>query len=245
MPSRRAIAAGILLLFAVVLAHASPDRPFASLLVKAESDLVLIVDGETVGSFSAGEVRTVKVGRGQHLIQARRPEGDSPVWERVMATEQPKQYFLRIDLREPSPEPEPAPAPAEPEAPAEPLPRQPGEGMVYDEKTDLIWTAEDNGGMIDWNEATQYCEQLELGGWDDWRLPTFEELEALYSESVEGDWKIRLGIELTDCCVWTRQTPYSYSATMLNFMSGKAHVRDRDEQDFERALCVRGRPPGE
>jgi hypothetical protein len=238
MLHRCAAAAGIVLALGVLSAAAKSDRPFATLLVKAETELVLIVDGETVGSLSAGEIRTVEVGRGQHLIQAQRPGEEQPAWEKVLATEEPKQYFVRIALG--AAPGKPAPDRQEPSAP---LPEEPGEGMVYDEKTDLIWTAEDNGGMIDWNEAKKYCEQLDLGGWGDWRLPTYEELISLYSESEEGDWKIRLGIELTDCCVWTQQKPYSYSATMINFMSGEAHVRDRDEQEFERALCVRGRPP--
>jgi hypothetical protein len=117
--------------------------------------------------------------------------------------------------------------------------------MVYDRKTDLIWTASDNGGMIDWSEAERYCEDLSLGGWQDWRLPTFSELGAMYDESVEGDWKIRQGIELSECCIWSSQQPYSYSSTTFNFYSGRSHTRDRDEAELQRALCVRGRAPAQ
>jgi hypothetical protein len=233
-------------------AEADSRSPFATLLVKAETDLVLIVDGETVGELEGGEIRRVDVGRGQHLIQAKRPGTDRASWEKVLNTAEPQQYVLRIRLPDKAAEPpaaEPEPQQREArhrEAPsAEPLPEDPGEGMVYDRKTDLIWTASDNGGMIDWSEAERYCEDLSLGGWQDWRLPTFSELGAMYDESVEGDWKIRQGIELSECCIWSSQQPYSYSSTTFNFYSGRSHTRDRDEAELQRALCVRGGAPAQ
>jgi hypothetical protein len=249
---RRRVALVLVAVGLVTAATAEADSrsPFATLLVKAETDLVLIVDGETVGELEGGEIRRVDVGRGQHLIQAKRPGADRASWERVLNTAEPQQYVLRIRLPDKAAEPpaaEPEPQQREGrrrEAPlAEPLPEDPGEGMVHDEETDLIWTASDNGGMIDWNEAKAYCEELTLGGWDDWRLPAYSELEAMYDESVDGEWKIRKGIDLSECCIWSREKPFSYSSTTFNFYSGQSHTRDRDEAELQRALCVRGRPP--
>jgi len=36
-----------------------------------------------------------------------------------------------------------------------------------------------------WKEANSYCENLVLGGRDDWRLPTAEELKSLVDNSYE------------------------------------------------------------
>lgn len=251
----------LLVLTAFVIASgawpsAASDRPYARLLVKAESDLVLLVDGEPIGEFSKGDVWRLDVDRGEHLLQAAAVGSEGVTWERVFLTDEPKQYFVRIDLGDPhfrvgppaaaSAAPaKPAPAPRTPQAPAEPLPRDPGEGMVYDEVSDLIWTASDNGEMINWMEAREYCENLALGGYDDWRLPTYDELKALYDDDVDGKWRIRHGIELSECCIWSTQRPTSQSATTLNFMGGRAIAMDIDGSEFERVLCARGHAPRE
>lgn len=52
---------------------------------------------------------------------------------------------------------------------------------VTDQKTGLMW----QGTEIlprKWEHALAYCEELELGGFDDWRLPTLKELMSLVNE---------------------------------------------------------------
>lgn len=51
-------------------------------------------------------------------------------------------------------------------------------GVVTDTKTGLQWEAEHHG-MMTWDEALEYAKSLRLGGYDDWRLPTIEELLTL------------------------------------------------------------------
>ena len=52
---------------------------------------------------------------------------------------------------------------------------------VTDTKTGLMW--QDNTDAktveINWQEAIDYCENLSLAGYSDWRLPNYNELESI------------------------------------------------------------------
>jgi hypothetical protein len=53
-----------------------------------------------------------------------------------------------------------------------------GDGTVTDNVTGLMWEQAPTGDYS-WEEAQEYCENLELGGYDDWRLPTLKELFSI------------------------------------------------------------------
>ena len=46
----------------------------------------------------------------------------------------------------------------------------------------LYWSAA-SGAYMDWNKAVKYCENLEEGGYSDWRLPNIDELRTLVVNS--------------------------------------------------------------
>jgi hypothetical protein len=55
---------------------------------------------------------------------------------------------------------------------------------VIDNKTGLIWQQTDDGKMRDLLEgAHSYCDELTLGGHDDWRLPRIDELRTIIDYS--------------------------------------------------------------
>lgn len=54
-----------------------------------------------------------------------------------------------------------------------------GDGTVTDDVTGLIWQQTSASGSLNWEEANEYCESLELGGYDDWRMPTLKELYSI------------------------------------------------------------------
>ena len=61
-------------------------------------------------------------------------------------------------------------------------------GIVTDNKTGLQWQDyySDNGDTVKsakWTDAIAYCEDLSLGGHDDWRLPNFNELYYIADRS--------------------------------------------------------------
>ncbi len=54
-----------------------------------------------------------------------------------------------------------------------------GDGTVTDHGTGLTWQQETAPGMYQWPDALLYCENLELGGQADWRLPNVRELHSI------------------------------------------------------------------
>ncbi|MGX9416110.1 Lcl domain-containing protein [Vibrio sp. WJH972] len=62
-----------------------------------------------------------------------------------------------------------------------------GDGSIADTATGLMWQQTDNSKGLRWEEALQYCENLNLSGNSDWRLPNAKELQSIvdYSRSPE------------------------------------------------------------
>jgi len=55
-----------------------------------------------------------------------------------------------------------------------------GNGTITDNITGLIWQKTD-GGEMTFENASIYCQNLELGGYNDWRLPVCSELFSINS----------------------------------------------------------------
>ncbi|MEI6409373.1 MAG: DUF1566 domain-containing protein [Bacteroidota bacterium] len=56
-----------------------------------------------------------------------------------------------------------------------------GDGTVLDTVTGLMWQQSD-GGEMTFENATTYCQNLVLGGHDDWRLPTAQEAYSILNQ---------------------------------------------------------------
>jgi len=54
-----------------------------------------------------------------------------------------------------------------------------GDGTVTDLATGLVWQRADSGAGMSWEDALAYAEDLELAGFDDWRLPDAKELQSI------------------------------------------------------------------
>lgn len=54
-----------------------------------------------------------------------------------------------------------------------------GDGTVTDLNTGLMWQQTPSSSDFTWQEAVNYCESLELNGYDDWRMPSCKELYSI------------------------------------------------------------------
>jgi hypothetical protein len=53
-----------------------------------------------------------------------------------------------------------------------------GDGTVTDTRRKVMWQEGDNGREVTFEEAQEYCKNLQLGGHADWRLPNAEEVDT-------------------------------------------------------------------
>jgi hypothetical protein len=131
-------------------------------------------------------------------------------------------------------------------------------GFWTDPSTGLMWTARDNGKDVTWHKAMNYCRDLRLAGYSDWRLANIGELQAIFDKSANAPglagpsdnrraftWHVKGALFLTgDQWSSTRRYddrghPASY-AFRFDFNEGQQF--DGDELSFstnKRALCVR------
>lgn len=125
------------------------------------------------------------------------------------------------------------------------------DGTVLDTTTNLMWADKDNGVDIQWIAAKTFCENFSTGGYDDWRMPTKNELAGLYSGSSRDAHGYHLAtslISLTGCCPWTSDTCISmlpkyemagYYAFNLSFITGQSVCSQQGLDSDVRVLPVR------
>jgi hypothetical protein len=57
------------------------------------------------------------------------------------------------------------------------------DGTVTDKASGLMWSQDDNGKGLSWQDALAYAESATTGGYDDWRLPNAKELQSIANYS--------------------------------------------------------------
>ncbi|MFW5837562.1 MAG: DUF1566 domain-containing protein [Desulfovibrionaceae bacterium] len=61
-----------------------------------------------------------------------------------------------------------------------------GDGTISDSTTGLVWQKDgDTAGQKTWENALSYCQALDLGGEEDWRLPDRKELQSIVDYTAD------------------------------------------------------------
>lgn len=128
-----------------------------------------------------------------------------------------------------------------------------GDGTVTDHELNLMWSKTDNNGNINWIQAdkwAKYTFPYSLAKWyDNWRLPTLNELQSLAVEKKSykgyetdcGQWvKIVPLIRLSCGWVWTSDVdPRAPTARIYNFDNVYHYAVRKSQNRGYRALPVR------
>lgn len=87
-----------------------------------------------------------------------------------------------------------------------------GEGtVIYEGDTTLCWQQSVMPGTAkNWEHAKSYCENLELSGENDWRLPTLKEMEKIVEKDVSGIKINRKYFRDTEKRHYWTSTPYEF-----------------------------------
>jgi len=125
--------------------------------------------------------------------------------------------------------------------------RNGNKGVVYDTRTNLVWEDDQIVSEMVWQEAIDYCENLTLGGYDDWRLPNFNEYDSLIDTNRNNpamSTVFETTVTAEDGKYWTSTTyirPVERTkAWTLQTRNGWNYTNDKNESDstvFVR--CVR------
>ena len=121
------------------------------------------------------------------------------------------------------------------------------EGMWSDSITGLMWarisigqewvngTGHGEAKWIHWNSAESLCKKLRLGGFDDWRLPSIDELRTLMKINQPG-YNSPLGMLLVPKhenlgCFWSSSTINATIVNSIDFNKGCLMNYNRLQQD--------------
>ena len=91
---------------------------------------------------------------------------------------------------------------------------------VLDTETHLLWAANDDGKGMDKQNAVTYFENFRGGGYTDWRMPSVEELESLYDQSIQNKFGFHVTrlIDISGEWVWCSER--QENVTSFNFKNG-------------------------
>ncbi len=117
-------------------------------------------------------------------------------------------------------------------------------GTVTDITTDLVWHQAENKSMT-WKNALKYCQNLIIGGYNDWRLPTIKELSTLPDDTFP---RYRIKNEYfrgaRPAGYWSSSTSPLFSdfAWFIRFDDGLEHSGHKGRRYFVRAVRSEKQP---
>ena len=103
--------------------------------------------------------------------------------------------------------------------------------FYFDETAEhgLIVSKEDLSATADWDEAMQYAIGYNAAGFNDWRLPTIEELDLIYKSKEQiGDF-VRFSY-------WSSTAYAEHFAWFQNFYNGMQDNDFKDNTCYVRAI---------
>jgi hypothetical protein len=188
----------------------------AVLIVHADAECRLIVDGKPRGTLVPNKAIRLKLAAGDHRLEASPSVGGSKWLQLIALNSSKSQQELAINLTA-------------------------DRGYWIDSSSGLMWLSSDNGSGLSWHQAIRYCEELRVAGFKDWELPAIDHLQSIFNTapSNDGGFHVRGPLKLTGW-QWSA-TPGQQPGEGWAFDfgdGGRASVAAGDS-GLNRAICVR------
>lgn len=204
-----------------------PERP-AVLVFSADADSTIYVDAVPVGRAAPDAPLEVRVKLGEIVLRALSREALGAAWDKTIQLDEPDLRNVRVRMQR---------------AIRNFRREERRSGVYADRKTALMWPRRDNARDVDLRNAYGYCRDLETAGFEDWRLPTLEELRTLKAIWLRATYKILGGIVLSECCIWSSDYDGVSRAKTFNFRYRREFESNAGYELGYRALCVRDWDP--
>jgi len=115
---------------------------------------------------------------------------------------------------------------------------------LTDTTTGIVWE-DDNRFKKTWSDAKEYCEDLTLGGSDEWHLPTISELESIadyseYKPALRGDFDT-----ISTNIYWSSSADASHSddAWFVLFENGRSYPLDKSKKASFKCVNTQKKKP--
>jgi hypothetical protein len=115
-----------------------------------------------------------------------------------------------------------------------------GTNWIFDKVTGLVWQQLDDNSQRSWNDAWDYCQDLELDGKTDWRLPSIDELMSIvhYGNFAPAiNTVVFPGTKSAYYWSMTTSAFVSERAWMVYFVNGYLFTSSKEDPGYAR--CVR------
>ena len=111
------------------------------------------------------------------------------------------------------------------------------DGTVTDTDTNLMWQKDTAPDKYAWEKAVKYCRELELGGHNDWRLPTVHELHSIIDYSrINPATDPIFGAKSSYYWSFTPYAGDPDGAWYVNFYNGDVYYGVKSGHDYVRAV---------
>lgn len=114
-----------------------------------------------------------------------------------------------------------------------------GNGTVTDNDTKLMWQQGEND-VMEWDSAIAYCKGLPLAGYNDWRLPSIDELKSIV-DVKENPTINKTYFPNANSSYYLSSTTAAYGTTgAWSVGFGGGNVGYGDESGYGFVRCIRG-----